>query len=100
MEPLGFKIICANGLIEGTDKMNVPQLDLLVVDLKLTDGSGIDVIRQFKIKFPQSRILIVTGSLTPEDHLKEASELGVTDCIYKPFKVEELIGVVQFVIKT
>ncbi|MCB4756600.1 MAG: response regulator [Elusimicrobia bacterium] len=97
--PLGHGLVCAGGLAEGIQKMKVQRLDLLITDLKLPDGAGIDVIRHFKEKFPRSDVLIVTASLTPEEQLRRASAMGVTKYLYKPFEAKELLSAVRSALK-
>jgi DNA-binding response OmpR family regulator len=69
--------------------------DLLISDLRLRDGSGIEVIRRFRDKFPNVPILVVTGSLTPEERIAQVSELGIRECIQKPFELQTMQRAVE-----
>jgi DNA-binding NtrC family response regulator len=62
---------------------------LVISDLRLPDGYGVDVVLHFKKKFPDRQAIIITGSLTPDEHLHQLEDLNVA-CIYKPFELSAL----------
>ncbi|MBI4052240.1 MAG: response regulator [Elusimicrobia bacterium] len=69
--------------------------DLLITDLRLLDGDGIEVIEAFKKKSPEGRVIIMTGSPTPEHRLKRAADLGVREYVFKPFEMDEFVRIVR-----
>lgn len=70
------------------------EIDLVFLDLKMPDMSGIEVFREL-IKFrPNQLVIMMTGYLVNEA-LKEAFELGIYGVIYKPFDVEEVLGIID-----
>jgi CheY-like chemotaxis protein len=69
--------------------------DLLLTDLRLPDGDGIEVIRFLREISPKAKIIIITGSPTPEDRLGRLKDLKADDYISKPFEVDVLISAVQ-----
>jgi two-component system response regulator PilR (NtrC family) len=64
-------------------------LDLVVTDLRLGDGSGLDVLREVKARSPGTEVVIVTAFATTENAV-QAMKLGAYDYVLKPFKVDEL----------
>ena len=59
---------------------NVP--DIILVDLGLPDGNGIDLIRSIKQQFPETEIMVIS-SFGDEDHVVDAIEAGATGYILK-----------------
>ena len=89
---MGHDIAFAGGAKEAMEKIkSLDNLDLLVTDIKLPDGDGIQVIRGFRKKYPSTRVLIVTGSPSPEARPEELKEMGLSteDVLFKPFEIME-----------
>src|SRR5262245_50443535 len=51
------------------------QLDLVLLDLHLSDANGITLLRDFRREYPELPVVIVSGSDNPED-ITLASESG------------------------
>lgn len=89
---MGHDIAFASGVKEAMDKIQGMQdLDLLVTDIKLPDGDGIQVMRCFRQKYPSTAVLIITGSPSPETRPGELQEMGFSkdDILFKPFEIKE-----------
>jgi len=63
--------------------------DLVISDLRLGRGSGIDVLRAVKQAAPATEVVMVTAFATTENAV-QAMKLGAHDYVLKPFKVDEL----------
>lgn len=63
--------------------------DLLIADLNLPDGSGLDVVRTLARKAPASLRLLTTANISRQLVL-DARAAGITEFIAKPFKVDNL----------
>jgi len=63
--------------------------DLVISDLRLGRGSGIDVLRAVKQASPATEVVMVTAFATTENAV-QAMKLGAHDYVLKPFKVDEL----------
>jgi DNA-binding NtrC family response regulator len=85
-----YQLSLACTIQEGTDWIQREDFDLLLTDLRLPDGSGTEIIQQFKAKFPGAGVLVMTGSLTPEERLARIPNDSILACIQKPFTVEIL----------
>ena len=66
-----------------------PPPDLLISDLRMPDGSGVDVLRALKEKSPTSIGLLLTA-FASADTAVEAMRLGAVDYLTKPFDVADL----------
>ncbi len=64
-------------------------LDLVVTDLRLGAGSGMDVLAAVKTHSPATEVVIVTAFATAENAI-QAMKLGAYDYVLKPFKLDEL----------
>ena len=65
--------------------------DLMIVDLKLGDMDGLDVIRYGNEHHPSVQVIMVTGNATIESAV-EAMRLGAFDYLTKPFALSELLA--------
>lgn len=63
--------------------------DLVLLDMRLTDGNGIEVLQKIKARKPQLRVVIVTGYAST-DTAVEAIQKGASDYMPKPFTPDEL----------
>jgi DNA-binding NtrC family response regulator len=91
----GYQLVLAATVEEGIQKMQAGKIDLLISDLKLPDGNGLDVVRIFKERFPASQVLVITGASEEDEIIKELK--ASIDCEYlsKPFDIVRFISVVS-----
>lgn len=68
--------------------------DVAVVDVKLPDGSGVDLIRPLRAASPHGEIVLVTGFATVDTAIA-ALRAGAFAFILKSFRPEELISAVE-----
>lgn len=86
----GYEVISAYTKEEGKVAILQNQIDFLLLDINLPDGSGLDFCKEIndKVDFP---IVFFTANDTEEDMIK-GFESGCDDYISKPFS----IGVLKF----
>lgn len=74
-----------------------PRLDLLLLDMLLPDGTGIDVLEEMLEIHPDSgRIAtVVLTALEDDTYRQRCDELGVYDYIQKPVSEDEFLRVVR-----
>ena len=63
--------------------------DLVLLDLKMTEADGIDVLRHIKKVHPATMVVIITGYATAETAVASL-KLGAFDYVSKPFTPDEL----------
>src|SRR5438045_2711859 len=68
--------------------------DLVFSDLKLPDGSGMDVLTWVRQNQPETQVIMMTAFATTENAVL-AMRLGAYDYQLKPFKVDELVALTQ-----
>ncbi len=70
------------------------QYDVIVLDLRLPDASGLDLLVEFRGRIPDVEVIMITGHGNI-DSAVEAMKLGAYDYVTKPFKLDELEIVVE-----
>ena len=90
----GYDVVESATGKEGLEKIDRYEFDLLLLDLKLPDINGLDLIRQAREKDLSVPIVVITGYGTIQNAV-EAMRLGANDFLPKPFEPDELRMVVQ-----
>jgi len=96
----GYKVVSASSLSEGKEQINSSDFSLILLDLMLPDGSGLDLCREIKSDKDKSPtpIIILTAKDDEVDKVV-GFELGADDYVTKPFSVRELILRIKAVLK-
>lgn len=94
----GYLCELASSYLEAEDKVAVYEYDLLVVDINLPGGSGLDIIRQIKQRNVKSGVIVISARNSLNNKV-EGLELGADDYITKPFDMAELVARVKSVIR-
>ena len=83
--------ICEQAADYGTaaEKVALYDYDLIVLDITLPGGSGLDVLRKLKKKNPETGVLILSAKNSVTDKIT-GLDLGADDYITKPFHLPEL----------
>ncbi len=89
LEDFGYEVEEAGSLKEARERLNEGEFDLALVDLRLPDGSGMELVREIKGRNPETEVIIITAYASTET-VKEAFELGVYDYVEKPFNINDL----------
>ena len=61
MEKKGFKVTQAEGVKKGLEYLKISKPAFAVIDLRLNDGNGLEVVKELQIKNAKSRIIMLTG---------------------------------------
>jgi len=85
----GYVVEYAMDAATAHEKVFLYEYDLVIVDLGLPDGDGLDLIREMKENEIESGILILTAKDSVEDKV-EGLHIGADDYMAKPFHKEEL----------
>ena len=72
--------------------------DIVTLDLKLPDMSGLEVLKRLKDYGTRSKIIIVSGINNESNMQEECIRLGANGFIYKPFVREDLINLINRII--
>ena len=61
MEKKGFEVTQAEGVKKGIESVKVKKPAFAVVDLRLNDGNGLEVVKELQSSNSKSRIIMLTG---------------------------------------
>ena len=90
----GYKVITAVNGKEALTKVEKEEPELVILDLKLPDMSGIEVLSTIKKAKPGTAVIMISSYGT-EEIRKEAMRIGAYDFIDKPFSVERILRTVR-----
>ncbi len=91
-ERLGLRGFDATPVYDGTSALSLlgkDNFDGIILDLRLPDIDGIEVLRQTKEKFRNIRVVVLSGHGNEQD-FKTCLELGAIACFHKPAKILKL----------
>jgi two-component system response regulator PilR (NtrC family) len=91
LEGAGFLCEAVAGIEEGQQALREAPFDGVLSDLKLKDGSGIELLTWMKEQGLETPVVIMTAYATTETTVQALNQ-GAVDFITKPFKHEELIA--------
>tara|TARA_Y100000589_G_scaffold327749_1_gene370244 strand:+ start:1016 stop:1711 length:696 start_codon:yes stop_codon:yes gene_type:complete len=95
-----FKVVQAGSIEEGEKALASNQIDVIILDLMLPDGSGLTLCRDIKSDDKTKHIpIIILTAKTEEVDRVVGFELGADDYVTKPFSVRELILRVKAILK-
>jgi two-component system, NtrC family, response regulator AtoC len=89
----GFTVSTAESLRAARAQLVRQQPDVLLTDLKLPDGNGIDLVSDLEAT-TDTEVVVVTGHASV-DSAVEALRVGATDYLVKPIDVERLTNILR-----
>jgi len=89
----GYQSTAAASGAEGMDVLGRQEFDVALVDVKLPDASGLDILRWARDADVETEFIVLTGNADVETAV-EAMRLGAYDFISKPWRNAELIEVI------
>ncbi len=90
----GYIVRTAEDGAAAVNELTQARYDLIISDLKMPRMGGLELLEAIAVHAPQALTVIMTGFGTVETAI-DAMKRGAYDYILKPFKVEEVIHVVQ-----
>ena len=89
MEKKGFEVIQAEGVKKGIDAVKTKKPAFAVVDLRLNDGNGLEVVREIQNSNENSRIVMLTGYGNIPTAVS-AIKQGAIDYLAKPADADDV----------
>ena len=91
MEARGLKVTTAESVLDGLAQVKLSAPEYAVVDMRLEDGCGLDVISALKQQRPDARAIILTGYGNIATAVN-AVKVGAHDYLIKPVDVDDVIS--------
>jgi DNA-binding response OmpR family regulator len=86
----GFDVTIAFNGTHGIQAARKEDFDVAVLDLKMEDIDGIEVLKVFKKMAPDMEVIMLTGHGS-EQAAREGIQFGAFDYLTKPCELEELV---------
>jgi two-component system response regulator PilR (NtrC family) len=90
----GYEVVAADSRAQAAAVLAKAPADLVITDIRLPDGDGIEILRHVKAASPETAVVVMTAYGTTETAVA-ALKLGAHDYLTKPFDVDELKIVVR-----
>lgn len=90
LEHNDYEVSEAGSAAELKAALSGPQQDVVLLDLKLPDGDGLDLLTSIKQKWPATEVIVLTGNASIDAAVK-ATKSGAYQFIQKPFDPKSLV---------
>jgi len=94
----GFRVTLAGSRREFNERVATEKLDIVILDVLLPDGSGLDLCRSLRQRQPHIPVILVTALKEDVDRII-GLEIGADDYIGKPFNPRELLARMRAVLR-
>jgi len=90
----GYRVETAGDVAEALAILNREEFQLALLDQKLPDGNGLDLLREIRSRHPEMQVVIMTAFGKFESAV-EATKAGCFDYIGKPFELDHMKLVIK-----
>lgn len=92
-----FEILSAESGTQLFTVLKKQSVDIVLTDIVMPDEDGLEIVRKIKKMNPAPKIVAMSGGgrIAATDYLEIARLMGVSATIRKPFKQQELVGLLQ-----
>ncbi len=90
----GWQVVLADGVRAALRLLRERPFDVVLTDVKMPDGSGIDLVEQVKASWPETQVVVMTGFGSVSDAVR-AMKAGAEDYLIKPIERDALYVVLD-----
>jgi two-component system response regulator PilR (NtrC family) len=90
----GFDVVLAGSRGEAAEALAACPVDMVITDIKLPDGDGLEILRHVKAGAPDTCVVVMTAYGSTRTAVA-ALKMGAHDYLIKPFDMDELKFVVR-----
>jgi DNA-binding response OmpR family regulator len=95
-----YRVCVAHDVKGARERLRRREYQVVLIDVKLPEGNGTEVLRVVQDENPDARTLMITGFAGEmKDVVQQAVESGADAVCYKPFDVDELLKTVETLAK-
>ena len=99
LDEQGYEVVVAGTCEQALEKIHEFLPDLILLDLRLPDMNGLELLEKIKSKDAHALIIVMTG-FGSVDSAVEAMKIGAYNYLEKPFKIDHLKLVVEKALST
>ncbi len=93
----GFQVVAEAGTVaEAVDQARRHQPEIVIMDVRLPDGSGIEACREIRAEFPATRVVMLT-SYPDEEAVLSAIVAGASGYLLKQIRARDLVAALEAV---
>ena len=94
----GYSCVVATNAADAVDLATTEPVEVILLDIVLPDGSGMDVLRVIRQKQPRLPILMLTAMDDMPSKLSGLNQ-GADDYLTKPFNFDELLARIRVIVR-
>ena len=87
-------LVEARTLAQARAILTEKELDIVLLDVRLPDGNGLDLLREIKSRTPDLGVVVMSASVLPEER-EEAMKAGSDAFVAKPYVPGDLLATLQ-----
>ena len=95
----GYAVTEADCGLSALEKLDGDETDLMLLDYRLPDINGIDVLRRVRVSHPQTNVILMTA-YSSIDNAVQAIKLGAYDYLRKPVNRDDLLATISKALET
>jgi len=100
LEPLGYAVFTARDGKEAVEIIEHEEFDVIFLDVHMPRMRGVEALSEIRRRLPQQKVIIFSSSSDPFYVFEsQAKQKGATDCLYKPFELDDLLLVINKTMK-
>ena len=93
----GYAVIIVNNGDDAIEAVKKKPFDIIFMDQKMRGLSGIETCKEIKKITPKTAVFLLSGIRQglEENLIKKAKEAGIQDFIAKPFRIDNILEIVE-----
>lgn len=96
LQSRGYRVITESDPDKVLTHMEQTYMLTVLLDLKLGDKDGVDILKAIRSKYPTKPVVLVTGMKdNMSNSVEKGLKIGAYTCFYKPFEVDSLIDSIK-----
>lgn len=97
LEGEGYQVTSAADGQEAINILTTKEFDLILLDIKMPNVDGFEVLKFVKERWPQTKVVMLTGFADLKNAI-ESKKLGAEDFVSKPYNLVDLLTTVERVL--
>ncbi len=93
-----YEVSAASSAIDALSVLEKTEFDIVISDIKMEGMDGIELLERLRIKYPDTKVIMVTGYATVQSAI-EAMKKGAFHYIAKPFRLDEVRETVKLALE-